>query len=101
MSESLFDLACDNNKAEVVNRINGCSNREEIVRLVNQSLDKLCGWTPLHGAAQGGHTEMVQILLSNGAKVDARTDTDYTPLHLGKLKLEICGGRWNQSFKVF
>ncbi|TRY62668.1 hypothetical protein TCAL_04635 [Tigriopus californicus] len=82
MSESVFDLACDNNLVEVVNRINGCSNCDEIVRLVNQSLDKVCGWTPLHGAAQGGHPEMVKLLLSNGAKVDALTDTDYTPLHL-------------------
>ena len=38
---------------------------------VNQA-DKR-GWTPLHGAAYRGNLEVIQILVDNGAKLDARS----------------------------
>ena len=39
------------------------------------------GWTPLHSAAQQGHTSAVALLLEKGANVDARTRYRWTPLH--------------------
>lgn len=30
------------------------------------------GWTPLHCAAQGGHADMVDLLLSSGADASAQ-----------------------------
>ena len=39
------------------------------------------GDTPLHSAAQWGHTEIVQLLLNNGAVVDAANESQQTPLH--------------------
>lgn len=39
------------------------------------------GSSPLHLAASGGHTLIVQLLLSRGAQVDALTTNRATPLH--------------------
>lgn len=38
------------------------------------------GWTPLHYAANGGQVALVELYLSRGAKVDARSRGDVTPL---------------------
>ncbi|KAG5818949.1 hypothetical protein H9Q74_000241 [Fusarium xylarioides] len=38
--------------------------------------------TPLHLAASHGHSQVVQILLQNGAKPQMRNKIGYTPLHL-------------------
>jgi len=41
------------------------------------------GWTLLHRAAERGHTQLCEILLDAGAKVNARTAMGwYTPLHV-------------------
>ena len=49
------------------------------------------GATPLHWAAQEGHTDIGRILLNAGADVDAKKEDGYTPLHiaaqLGKLNI--------------
>jgi len=37
--------------------------------------------TPLHGAARGGETEMVELLIANGADVNATDNEGFTPLH--------------------
>ena len=39
-----------------------------------------CG-TPLHKASSNGHSEIVEILLQNGAEVNALNEFDFTPLH--------------------
>ena len=40
------------------------------------------GWTPLHQAAWGGHTEVAELLIANGADVNTMTDGyRWTPLH--------------------
>lgn len=38
------------------------------------------GWTPLHYAATGGHTAIVQILLDESAYIDAESPNGTTPL---------------------
>jgi ankyrin repeat protein len=45
--------------------------------------DKLYGWTPLHWAAEAGHTNIVALLLDHGAEVNAVTlKADCIPMHL-------------------
>ena len=39
------------------------------------------GWTPLHNAAGYSTKEMVELLISNGANVNAKNDDGWTPLH--------------------
>jgi len=38
-------------------------------------------WTPLHRASQFGHEDIVALLISKGAYVEARTDMGMTPLY--------------------
>lgn len=38
------------------------------------------GWTPLHYAASGPHTDLVALLLARGAEVEARSPNGTTPL---------------------
>lgn len=38
------------------------------------------GWTPLHYAASGGHTEIIQLLLDKSAYIDAESPNGTTPL---------------------
>jgi endonuclease YncB( thermonuclease family) len=39
------------------------------------------GWSPLHLAASQCRTDIAELLLANGAKVDAKDINDWTPLH--------------------
>ena len=39
------------------------------------------GWTPLHNAAGYSTKEMVELLISNGANVNAKNEDGWTPLH--------------------
>lgn len=50
------------------------------------------GYTPLHYAARGGHSECVSLLLQNGASVLARTTGGATPLMRGAFAghLRVC-----------
>ena len=38
------------------------------------------GWVPLHGAAFTGHMEVVELLLANGANMNAKNEDGDTPL---------------------
>ncbi|MFZ2959136.1 MAG: ankyrin repeat domain-containing protein [Candidatus Ozemobacteraceae bacterium] len=42
--------------------------------------------TPLHWAARGGFTDIIDLLLERGAEVDARNAVGATPLHLASLR---------------
>lgn len=57
---------------------------------VNTSTRPVNGSTPLHLAAQKGHSTCVKVLLKKGAKMDAVTAAGSTPLHKaawhGKIK---------------
>ena len=44
------------------------------------NLRGLGNMTPLHRASQNGHEEMVELLIENGADVNAMTDSGETPL---------------------
>jgi len=39
------------------------------------------GWTPLHTAAQKGNTDIVTLLLSEGADVNAKNDVSIVNTH--------------------
>lgn len=43
------------------------------------------GWTPLHYAATGGHIEIIQLLLSHYAYIDAASPNGSTPLMLAAM----------------
>ena len=49
---------------------------------VDESDDSWPGMTPLHYAADEGHTEVVELLIANGADVNAKDENGRTPLHL-------------------
>ena len=40
------------------------------------------GWKPLHLAARNGHTKIVELLVSHGARVNAKKADGWTPLHV-------------------
>ena len=50
------------------------------------------GWIPLHAAAEAGHAQVTDWLLSKGANVELCTDTDYNALHLAASggHMEVC-----------
>ncbi len=39
------------------------------------------GWTPLHRAAQFGHGDIIDLLISKGSNMEAKTNLDITPLY--------------------
>jgi ankyrin repeat protein len=45
------------------------STTEDISELVNINQTRWSGWTPLHRAAELGYTDVIELLLENGAKI--------------------------------
>ena len=43
------------------------------------------GWTPLHYAASGGHIEVIKLLLSHSAYIDAESPNQTTPLMMAAM----------------
>jgi cytohesin len=49
---------------------------------VDEGDDSWPEMTPLHYAADEGHTEVVELLIANGADVNAKDEEGWTPFHL-------------------
>jgi len=58
--------------------------------------------TLLHYAASGGQVKAAELLIDRGAKVDARTSSEWTPLHLAACNghLDVVGLLLNRGAKV-
>lgn len=56
------------------------SSADSTTRLASQADPDLDNETPLHMAADRGHTAAIMLLLRFGAEVDARSDAGATPL---------------------
>ena len=78
-STALFFEACAKGDVEVLRGL--LANDPSLVR-VDRPNSPHRGWTGLHSAAQGGHTDTVRLLLAHGADPNAREAGDNTyPLH--------------------
>jgi len=70
-----FSIAVRDQKMDVVQAMIACGAD---VNLKTQE-----GWAPLHTAAYYGPAAMIDLLVSKGAKINARGDYDgWTPLHM-------------------
>ena len=74
--EQLFDAIDDGNTKRVIDAVQAGG-----LGLLRMGDD--IGDCALHRAAAGGHTEIVQFLISKGADVRSRNANDDTPLHYG------------------
>ena len=55
-------------------------------RLISLDADvNKTGWTPLHYAASGGHIEVMKLLLSHSAYIDAESPNQTTPLMMAAM----------------
>jgi ankyrin repeat protein len=50
--------------------------------------------TPMHVAAKAGHTDILSLLLENGADLDGRGEFDQTPLHLALWFAKVEAAQW-------
>lgn len=72
--DELFLKAAQFNQLDLVRKL-----LAEDVQLVKVQDGDL--YTPLHRASYGGHTQVVEVLLAEGANPNARTCDQWTPLH--------------------
>ncbi len=61
------------------------------------------GWTPLHRASQFGHGDIVDLLISNGGCLEARTTEGFTPLYAAIIgqKLEVVRQLIDKGANIF
>jgi ankyrin repeat protein len=90
--ETPLHLAARSGKGETVNFPPPHSSNGDITKLLIaggaplEGREKKEGLTPLHLAARFGNREVAEVLISNGALIDARSDFDSTPLHEATLQ---------------
>lgn len=70
---SLFDCITNNNYDNCLNQLKAGADVNKI--------DPVTKWTPLHHASSHGFKNIVELLLSYGASIDAKDNRDNTPLH--------------------
>ncbi|KAJ0095905.1 hypothetical protein Patl1_16732 [Pistacia atlantica] len=80
-SRSLLHVAVSSRRPEVVKIL---SNIDESAKVINSADEE--GWAPIHSAASIGNTEIVEILLSEGADVNLKNDGGRTALHYAASK---------------
>eukprot|EP00090_Calanus_glacialis_P016589 TRINITY_DN25942_c0_g1_i1.p1 TRINITY_DN25942_c0_g1~~TRINITY_DN25942_c0_g1_i1.p1 ORF type:complete len:120 (-),score=19.98 TRINITY_DN25942_c0_g1_i1:447-806(-) len=75
----------------------GDGDLEKVAKLLAEGAmvdegDVWTGWIPLHAAAEAGHAQVTDLLLSKGANVELCTDTGYNALHLAASggHIEVC-----------
>ena len=65
-------------RAKGINELSREGHIEELAKLLDQGTDvnekDESGYTPLHWAVQGGHTDVARLLLDHGANIDSRED---------------------------
>ena len=81
-SSKVHKLCDEGNLVKVKKYIETLSDEELIAKLSTRK--GVFGYTPLHLAVAGGHTEVLEYLLSKCSKelVNCTANSGYTPLHL-------------------
>ena len=81
----LFDVVGQNNVDKVKNLLCYTDKSEEKIKFrmwyVNEK--SWNDWIALHAAAEAGYTTMAQLLIDCGSEINALSEVQYTPLHLG------------------
>lgn len=86
----LFDAAGENNFENVKHLL--CYNDKSAEKIefrkwyVNEK--SWNDWIALHAAAEAGHTSIAQLLIECGSEINALSEVQYTPLHLGQCYIE-------------
>ena len=64
--------------------IKGRRMLEWLMRVIDVNAKADDGYTPLHGAAEYGHADVVAALLAAGANIDAEGEGGFTLLHVAR-----------------
>ncbi|OON16875.1 ankyrin repeat protein, partial [Opisthorchis viverrini] len=75
-AKGIVYLCAETNEVDVLRLILNHPKAKELIELPNIYDD-----TPLHIAAKNGHSEIVKLLLENGAKVSSKNEKERTPFH--------------------
>jgi ankyrin repeat protein len=75
-------VGCGSSIQQAADTANIEAVKQHLAAGVDVNASNFAGWTPLHRAANKGHTEIMQLLIANGADVNAKHDAfETTPLH--------------------